>query len=130
MPSNALPILQRDRREMLRFWRTAALLVLVFLSPNLALAAANDTKALAAVVRSWKDLTVSDEKLKANRLPALAIVGDLDPLKKGVDDLKDRLAGVQIIVVENSDHMTAFAKPDFVKELKAFLVKNGNGKAE
>ena len=97
---------------------------------NLALAAANDTKALAAVVRSWKDLTVSDEKLKANRLPALAIVGDLDPLKKGVDDLKDRLAGVQIVVLENSDHMTAFAKPDFVKELKAFLVKSGNGKAE
>src|ERR1700730_18665423 len=48
----------------------------------------HDPKALAAVVRSFKDLAVSWDKLKANKVPTLALIGEQDPLKKGVDELK------------------------------------------
>src|SRR5256885_98624 len=47
---------------------------------NALLSTFNDTKALAAVVRSWDALKISDRELEANRVPALAIVGEVDPL--------------------------------------------------
>lgn len=95
------------------------------------LMATNDTKALAAVVRSWKELSVSEEKLKANRVPTLALIGDKDPLKKGVDDLKDRLANLTVVEIKGADHMTAFARAEFINTLKEFLAKHRAGaKAE
>jgi pimeloyl-ACP methyl ester carboxylesterase len=92
---------------------------------NERLTAANDTKALAAVVRGLKDLAVSDDKLKANRVPTLALIGGIDPLKKSVDDLKGRLADLRVVVLDGEDHITAFSRPEFVKELRDFLGKQG-----
>jgi len=88
------------------------------------IAAENDTKALAAVVRSFKDLAISDEKLKANRIPTLAIIGANDPLKKGVDELQGHMGALEkTAVIEGADHITAFAHADFVKYLLEFLEK-------
>jgi pimeloyl-ACP methyl ester carboxylesterase len=84
----------------------------------------NNGKALAAVVRSWKNLAVTDAQLKANRVPALALIGEMDPLKKAVDDLKDRMANLQVVVIGGTDHMTAFVSPKFVKSLEKFLDKH------
>ncbi len=81
-------------------------------------------KALAAVVRGWKELAVTDEQLKANRVPTLALIGEVDPLRKTVDDLKGRMARLQIKVIEGGDHMTAFVKPDFMAELRKFLAEH------
>jgi pimeloyl-ACP methyl ester carboxylesterase len=91
---------------------------------NRRLAAANDTEAFAAVSRGLKNLAVSDAKLKANRVPTLALIGEIDPLKKGVDELKDRLANLRVVMIEGADHITAFARPEFLKVLKEFLAKN------
>jgi pimeloyl-ACP methyl ester carboxylesterase len=90
---------------------------------NERLEATHDVKALAAVLRGMKDLAVSDEKLKANRVPTLALIGELDPLKKSVDELKGRMGHLQIVVIDGADHLTAFRRPEFVKELSAFLGK-------
>jgi pimeloyl-ACP methyl ester carboxylesterase len=81
----------------------------------------NDTKALAAVVRGWKDLAVTSAELKANRVPTLAIVGGNDPLKKSVDALDGRLAHLKIVVIPGADHLTAISRPEFIRALKAFL---------
>jgi pimeloyl-ACP methyl ester carboxylesterase len=95
------------------------------------LMATNDPKALAAVVRGWKALAVSDGQLKANKVPALALIGEIDPLKKGVDELKERMPDLKVVVIDGADHMTAFLEPEFTKTLKEFLAKNGqNGKAQ
>jgi pimeloyl-ACP methyl ester carboxylesterase len=91
---------------------------------NRRLEANNDTKALAAVVRGMKGLAVADDQLKANRVPTLALIGEIDPLKKGVDDIKDRLANLKVVVIDGADHITAFNRPEFVKELQAFLDKH------
>jgi pimeloyl-ACP methyl ester carboxylesterase len=90
----------------------------------------NDTKALAAVVRGFKDLTVTDEQLKANKVPTLVLIGEIDPLKTGVDALKDRLANYKVVVIKGADHITAFHNPEFVKELQAFLAEHRQGKKE
>ncbi len=94
---------------------------------NKRLLAVNDAKALAAVVRSWKGLMVSDAKLKENKVPTLALIGELDPLKKGVDDLEGKLPDLKVVVIKGADHMNAFARPEFVTELKAFLAAHGAG---
>jgi pimeloyl-ACP methyl ester carboxylesterase len=88
------------------------------------LSAMNDTKALAAVIRGMRDLGVPDEHLKKNRVPVLALIGDQDPLKKGVDDLEGQLADLQVVVIKGADHLNAFARPEFVSGLRAFLAKH------
>jgi pimeloyl-ACP methyl ester carboxylesterase len=85
----------------------------------------NDPKALAAVVRSWYDLAVSDEKLKANRVPVLAIVGTRDPLKKNLDELKEVLSHLErTVVIDGADHISAPAEPAFVRSVEEFLKKH------
>ncbi len=91
---------------------------------NTLLTATNDTKALAAVARSLKELGVSEEKHKSNRVPTLALIGADDPLKVGVDLLKGRMANLEVIVIDNANHMTAFTKPEFTEAIKAFLAKH------
>jgi pimeloyl-ACP methyl ester carboxylesterase len=92
---------------------------------NALMSSINDQKALAAVVRSWKGLMVTDEKLKANKVPTLALIGELDPLKVGVDALEGKLPNLKVVVIEGADHMDAMRNPKFVKELKAFLAEHG-----
>jgi pimeloyl-ACP methyl ester carboxylesterase len=91
---------------------------------NAILLAMNDPKALAAVVRGFKELTISWEKLEANQVPTLALIGEEDPLKKGVDQLRGRMANLTITVVKGADHRTAFGRPEFIKTLQEFLAKH------
>jgi pimeloyl-ACP methyl ester carboxylesterase len=86
-------------------------------------AAFNDPKALAATVRGWKDLIVTDRQLAANRVPTLALVGEFDPLKTKVDAMAAVMANLKIEVVSRADHMDAFGRPQFLRSLQAFLAK-------
>jgi pimeloyl-ACP methyl ester carboxylesterase len=91
---------------------------------NAMLTATNDVKALAAAARAFKELAVAEDKLKANRIPTLALIGEIDPLKKGVDDLKGHLANLKIVVINGADHITAFSQPEFTQHLQAFLTQH------
>jgi pimeloyl-ACP methyl ester carboxylesterase len=95
---------------------------------SLVIGAMNDTKACAALVRSYKELMVVDDHLKANKIPALALVGSLDPLKEGVDLLKGQMACLTVEVIEGGDHMNAFLYPDFTRKLRDFLDKHKQAK--
>lgn len=90
---------------------------------NALIAMINDTKALAAVVRGFEELAVADDELSSTRIPMLAVIGADDPLKKDVDGLKNRMAHLEVLVIENADHMTAFASPAFRKALCGFLAR-------
>jgi pimeloyl-ACP methyl ester carboxylesterase len=84
----------------------------------------NDAKALAACIRGMRGLAVTEEKLRANKVPTLALIGELDPLKVGVDELAQVMPGLKVEVIEGADHMTAFARPEFVNDLKEFLANH------
>jgi pimeloyl-ACP methyl ester carboxylesterase len=84
----------------------------------------NDPKALAAVVRGFPGLTIATEKLKTNEVPALALIGELDPLKKGVDALQGDMANLKVVVIPGADHMTAVSSPEFIKGLSEFLARH------
>lgn len=91
----------------------------------------NDVKALAATLRGFKDLTIPEEKLKTNQVPALALIGALDPLKEGVDALKGRMTNLTIVVIDGADHLTAFTRPEFIKVFRDFVTQHGpNGQGK
>ncbi len=81
----------------------------------------NDTQAMAAAVRSISALEVTEAQLRANRIPALTIVGSDDPLKKGVDALTVTLTNHRMVVLKGANHHSAIKRPRFSKELKKFL---------
>ena len=58
------------------------------------------------------------------RVQTSAVVGDLDPLKKGVEELKDVLPGLSVVVLKGADHITAFGRTDFAQAVGAFIAKN------
>jgi pimeloyl-ACP methyl ester carboxylesterase len=91
---------------------------------NAMLLATNDPKALAAVARSFKELAVSWDKLEANQVPTLALIGEQDPLKAGVDELKGKMAHLTITVIKSADHRSAFGKSEFIETLQKFLAEH------
>ncbi|MFO0945805.1 MAG: alpha/beta hydrolase [Planctomycetota bacterium] len=94
---------------------------------SLVMTATNDVKALVGVVRGMNGLIVSESSLANNQVPTLAIVGDQDPLKaKNVDPMIGKMKNLELVVVENADHMTTFLKPEFFRSLRAFLAANSS----
>jgi pimeloyl-ACP methyl ester carboxylesterase len=87
-------------------------------------AAFNDERALAAVVRGWKALAVEDSFLPKNRVPTLALVGELDPLRPRVEALCKRMANVELKTVPRADHMNAFQRAQFRRQLLDFLASH------
>ena len=83
--------------------------------------ALNDPDALAAVARGLKQLTVDEQSLRSNRVPTLALIGEVDPLKDGVDELRGVMNNLRIVVIEEADHMTAPAHKKFIDNLTEFL---------
>ena len=93
-------------------------------SMNQMILAFNDPKALAAVARSFPAFAVPEAKLRANKVPTLALIGEIDPLKAGVDRLDGVMANLKIVVIPGANHMTAFTNPAFVSSLKSFLAEH------
>ncbi|MBI2827008.1 MAG: alpha/beta hydrolase [Planctomycetia bacterium] len=84
----------------------------------------NDPKALAACIRGMQALAVPEAKLKENKVPTLALIGEIDPLKIGVDELEPRMKNLRVIVIDGADHMNAFSNKAFIGGLKEFLAAN------
>jgi pimeloyl-ACP methyl ester carboxylesterase len=81
----------------------------------------NDQTALACVMRGMKQLAVTEEQLKANRVPTLAIIGELDPLKVTVDEMAAVMPNLEVTVIDGASHVQAFRRPEFARILKTFL---------
>lgn len=84
----------------------------------------NDPKALAAVARGMADLSIEEKTLRENKVPLLALIGDRDPLKVGVDAMEPVAANLKVVVIEGADHMGAFSRPEFIDSLQAFLAEH------
>lgn len=79
--------------------------------------ATNDPLALAAAIRGMAQLGVTEEALRKNAVPALAVVGSLDPLKAGVDAMTGVMSELEVKVIDGADHMTALLNPQYSKQL-------------
>ncbi len=84
----------------------------------------NDVKALAAVVRSFKALAITKAQAKEVRVPVASIIGDRDPLKKGVDELKALQPSLDVVLIKGGDHITTFSSPEFIRAIRAVLARH------
>ncbi len=94
-------------------------------SSNRVLRYANDDIALAAVVRGFAGLVVTEAELRANQVPTLSIVGSIDPLRDGIDKMTGVMANHEVIFVEDGDHISTVRDPRFLEALRAWLEKHG-----
>jgi pimeloyl-ACP methyl ester carboxylesterase len=88
---------------------------------NKSLLARNDPLALAAVMRGTGPLQAREAKLRANKLPVLVVAGELDPRREDAEALAGITPNSKLAIIPGANHMTAFARPAFIKELEAFL---------
>lgn len=92
---------------------------------NAAIMGMNDTIALASVFRSMDGLFVTRDELAMNGVPTLAIIGEKDPLKAGVDAMAPVMGNLSIVVLEGADHVNAFRNPKYVEAIIPFLQSHG-----
>jgi pimeloyl-ACP methyl ester carboxylesterase len=80
----------------------------------------NDPKALAAAARGWKDLIVTDDQLKAIKVPTFAIYGSKDTVPM-ITGLKGLIPGIEFAVIDGADHLGAPTRPEFVSGIRGFI---------
>jgi pimeloyl-ACP methyl ester carboxylesterase len=81
----------------------------------------NDQKALAALIRGMPAFAIPRESLEKNKVPVLALIGDRDPFKKGVDAMNGVMSHLKVVVIPGADHMQTFYSPLFATSLREFL---------
>lgn len=85
----------------------------------------NDVQALAACIRGMlRDMYETEAELRANKVPTLAIIGEIDPIKANLDPMVGVMTNLDVQVIPGADHMTAFGKAEFVQGLMAHIEKN------
>jgi pimeloyl-ACP methyl ester carboxylesterase len=87
------------------------------------LSSGNDPLALAAMMRNSVP-SPTEAQLRANKVPVLSLIGELDPNKPNVDRLNGLMPNLKIVVIPKANHMTAVADPEFITNLMAFLTEN------
>lgn len=94
---------------------------------NERLMAMNDPLALAAVIRGGAtNEPITEERLRANRVPALAVVGEIDPVKTSVDAMVGVMENLEVKVLPGKDHLTAVADPALAEAMRAFLLAHAD----
>ncbi len=88
---------------------------------NVALTFVHDPKALAAVSRSGIQLTLTEDELRANKTPALTIIGSEDGLLPEARALANAMANHRLVILEGQNHINTGASPRFLEELLPFL---------
>ena len=81
----------------------------------------NDPKALAAAMRGMRNLNVTRTELESNQVPALSVIGSLDPLKDGVDEMAPIMANLKVEIIDGADHMTAVNSPVLANAIRNHL---------
>ena len=75
-----------------------------------AAARGNDPQVLAAVARSYSDLTVTDGELARLPVPVRAIIGSADPYGSAVTALARRMPDLETVIIEGATHLDVLAR--------------------
>lgn len=83
----------------------------------------NDSKALAASLRSFNDLIVTNKQLSKNRIPTLALYSIEGEMVK---PLKNLMPNVELKAIEGANHMTAPLGNTFKESIRDFIVRHSS----
>ena len=91
----------------------------------------NDVAALAAVMRSWNGLVVTEAQLNSVHVPTLAIAGTADPVIEDLNKLKKAWPALQVVTVDGGTHSNLIppgrgtaVRPEFVSAIRDFIARN------
>lgn len=87
------------------------------------LAALADVQATIALLRGW-NFGVTEESLRSNTTPTLAIIGSIDPQKAGVDSLDGVMPHLEIVVIQGADHLAAIQHDEYIAGLLSFIARH------
>lgn len=104
--------LEPDRKEP-PFWKLKII--------DFGLNMLSEPQAMANVMKQFPEMEVTEEQLKNNQVPILAIVGTNDPLKVGTVAMEKYLNNARYVYLEGKDHATAIMGPKFYKPVLEFL---------
>ena len=88
------------------------------------LVAANDVKALAALWRGYKTLSISNQQLSSIRVPQIVLIGSEDISANGVPDLNKTQPRIRTLVVQGAQHggpEGVMRRAEFMTTLREFL---------
>ena len=83
----------------------------------------NDVQAMAASIRA-QGFPDSLEELRSNKVPTLALIGEIDPNKRDVDAVDGVMSNLEIVVIPGADHGAAMRDPMFLEETLKFIAKH------
>lgn len=81
----------------------------------------NDGQALGAMLRNVEELMVTEQALRETHLPILSIAGTNDPLRIGVENLRDVLPDGKIVLIDGATHMSAIKHAMFLPTVIDFI---------
>jgi pimeloyl-ACP methyl ester carboxylesterase len=90
------------------------------------ISATNDMHALAAAFREDPP-PIPPARLRANPVPTLVLIGELDPLREDADAMAALMTGARVHVVPGAAHRDAPAAAGFGETLVAFLRAHEGG---
>ena len=75
-------------------------------------------------MRGGCELAVTEQELRANRVPVLSMVGSTDGLRPSAEEMSKRMANCDFVLIDGGGHMNTTGKPAFLDGLQAFLAKH------
>lgn len=84
----------------------------------------NDVAAIVNVFRTFEQLAVAEERLAANTVPVLVLVGEADGIKPIADNLVGRMARHRQVTIPRGNHLTTILHPNFMRSMLAHLGEN------
>ncbi len=83
----------------------------------------NDPLALAAVLTKEYELKVDEAALRKCTVPSLAIMGEEDFLRPGLDSLARVMPHMQVEILPWEDHGSTYSAPAFITLIQGFLAE-------
>lgn len=74
----------------------------------------NDTVALSHVIRSFPEFEVEAEALARNTVPTLTLVGTLDPIAAGAEEMHALMGNHTLVWLKGGDKLSCLVMPEFL----------------
>lgn len=83
----------------------------------------NDVQALCHVIRSFPDFGVSPENLSRNQVPTLTLVGTLDPIAEGAEEMHAMMGNHTLVWLDGGDKLSCLKMPGYLQSLRMHLTR-------
>ena len=84
-----------------------------------------DPIAMRSIAQATAELVVSEDELRSNEVPVLAVYGEHDEFRADIDALVDVLANTKVTGIPGRTHLATIQDPAFVRAIHEFLTQAG-----